>query len=919
MKRIIITATIFSLATFAQMPGSIAFAAGDPVRGKQLAVQCFACHGEDGDSPSPVIPKIGGQHAQYLLLAMQAYVGGARPNSLMSGAVLDKSEQDLEDLAAYFSARQVARSEDAPKNPKLPGPGMAMQFDHGERDSEFTSMLARARDYEERRAAEPDETLCRAFDANAPIDRDRDGDGLPDRFDAAPADAGEFVADRNEDGYFEICNIRQLAAIATLGQSDGASTTLAFDTRRTRSYQLVTDLNAAGIAFEPIGNCGPTGNCMRALGRFGYSGVFDGRGHVIRNLSISAPERGGVGLFGVLGASGIVMHLKLENVRISGRAGVGAIVGSNFGTLYECSATGETSGMMAIGGIVGGSAGLVYAGYFSGRVDAKQAAGGLVGDMTGAVFRSAAEAEIAGTRGIGGLVGLNTFGSVLDSYATGTVSGSNDIGGLIGVNTDAKVRNSYATGRVLGDSTNIGGLVGFNSQSIVRNGYATGDVSGADAVGGLVGRNKGVVTNGYAVGSVTGVGETGDVVGVSLEGTMSGTYSATTANPVSLTGEATGWAPDAPPASKPMQFYCDRNGDGFIAVEERTAANYVWNFGGPASRPEIRCADMPGASVEEERISTAKPFVAGDIFVAATVMDVPDDDHAGTGRLLQFGADLKLKGVLWIRDTTHKIGGLAFGPDGTLWGSAPISWQVIEIDTDATQKPIRSFAQRPFSSVTFAPDGTLLFGEHLIGGKRKITFNTTQFDYLPGEIVIGRGNVLRFSTDGRFIEEYATDTHGGVVGIHGVTSTVLTDDGKRMIYISETGNRVMQYDLESRRQLPDLVNFGEVEGAPAMVLVMTQMPDGRLVIGTGTSVILLDQYSGKIVREIKMDRIGWAAVAPSTDPGHLLLGNFFDGEFVKLRVSDGEIVARNTIGEERSLSGIAQFPGRSAGSPAGDK
>jgi hypothetical protein len=130
-----------------------------------------------------------------------------------------------------------------------------------------------------------------------------------------------------------------------------------------------------------------------------------------------------------------------------------------------------------------------------------------------------------------------------------------------------------------------------------------------------------------------------------------------------------------------------------------------------------------------------------------------------------------------------------------------------------------------------------------------------------------------------------------------------------MIYISETGNRVMQYDLENRQQLSDLADFGKVEDAPSMLLVMAQMPGGDLVIGTGTTVVLLNQYSGEITREIKMDRMGWAAVAPSIDPGYLLLGNFFDGEFVKLRVEDGVIVARNTIDEERSLSGIAQYPG----------
>lgn len=314
-------------------------------------------------------------------------------------------------------------------------------------------------------------------------------------------------------------------------------------------------------------------------------------------------------------------------------------------------------------------------------------------------------------------------------------------------------------------------------------------------------------------------------------------------------------------------------------------------------------------AADAARVSTSQPFAPGDVWVAATVMDVPDDDHAGTGRLLQFDADLNPKGVLWIDGTTHKIGGLTFGPDGTLWGSAPISWQVIEIGTDGKQKPLRSFARRPFSSVTFAPDGTFFFGEHMVGEKTSIPMATTSFSYLPGERVIGHGNIYHFAADGALLHEYDADTHGGVVGIHGVTSTVLTDDGKRMIYISETGNRVMQYDLANERQLPDLVDFGATDGGPPMVLVMSQMPEGELVIGTGGSVVFVDQHSGDITNEIEFDTPGWAAVAPSTDAGHLLLGNFFTGEFIKLRVADGEVVARNTIGENNSLSGIAQYPG----------
>lgn len=312
---------------------------------------------------------------------------------------------------------------------------------------------------------------------------------------------------------------------------------------------------------------------------------------------------------------------------------------------------------------------------------------------------------------------------------------------------------------------------------------------------------------------------------------------------------------------------------------------------------------------EEARVSTAQTFAKGDILVAATVMDDPDDDHKGTGRILQFDANLQFKGTLWISETTHKIGGLVFGPDRTLWGSAPISWQVVEIGPDAKQKPMRKFADRTFSSVTFGPDGSLYFGEHLIGSKTRISFNTTVFSYVPGAEVIGDGNIYKFSPDGKLPDVYETDTHGGMVGIHGVTSTVLTDNGKRMIYISETGNRVMQYDLANRRQLVDLADFGKVDGGPPMVLVLAQMPNGDLVIGTGRSIVFLDQNSGEIIKEIAFDRSGWAAVAPSIDPGHILLGNFFDGEFVKLRVADSKVVARNTIGEERSLSGIVQYPG----------
>ncbi len=577
--------------------------AGDPLRGKQLAVECFACHGADGNSPSPVNPKIGGQHEDYLFLALKAYLNGSRSDSLMRGAVLNKSEQDLRDIAAYY-ARQSgdlgaagSRTGSAPADGRA-GSGDVMRFDHGARTAAFTSMAARAH-WLAARAAPVGAAACGILDEAAAAEQDADGDGLADRYDAAPADAAEFVADTNGDGRFEICSIQQLDAIARLGREPGQATPLGAELRRGRSYQLVRDLDAAALTdLQPIGDCGPTGNCMRALGQFGFAGVFDGQGHVIRNVNIARPDSGGVGLFGVLAEVGVVMNLHLEGVQVTGRAGTGALVGSNFGVVFNSSAQGSVTGALAIGGLVGGSGGLVYAGRFSGSVAGQQAVGGLVGDMTGAVYYSQAAAHVDGQRGIGGLVGLNTFGSVLGSSASGAVTGSDDVGGLVGVNTDARIRQSFATGPVTGDGNNIGGLVGFNSLSTVRNSYALGAVAGADGVGGLAGRNNGRIDNSYAAGRVRGAGLAGGIVGIVVEGWQNRTYTTLDNDApyggkrvdlAALTGESTGWAPARLPAVDLLDFFCDNNRNGFIDPDEQRVDNYIWQFAGN-THPRMRCA-----------------------------------------------------------------------------------------------------------------------------------------------------------------------------------------------------------------------------------------------------------------------------------------------------------------------------------------
>ena len=91
---------------------------------------------------------------------------------------------------------------------------------------------------------------------------------------------------------------------------------------------------------------------------------------------------------------------------------------------------------------------------------------------------------------------------------------------------------------------------------------------------------------------------------------------------------------------------------------------------------------------------------------------------------------------------------------------------------------------------------------------------------------------------------------------------------------------------------------------------LTRMPDRSLIIATGAGLLLVDPDTGATRKEIDLGSSGWAAVAPANDAGHVLLGNFFTGEFVKLRLADGQVVARSSIKEKNSLSGIAQYAGR---------
>ena len=81
-----------------------AYAGGNAAAGAQKAKVCAACHGADFNTPvSADIPRLAGQHQDYLARALTDYKSGARKNAVMDGQAGALSAQDIEDVAAYIS------------------------------------------------------------------------------------------------------------------------------------------------------------------------------------------------------------------------------------------------------------------------------------------------------------------------------------------------------------------------------------------------------------------------------------------------------------------------------------------------------------------------------------------------------------------------------------------------------------------------------------------------------------------------------------------------------------------------------------------------------------------------------------------------------------------------------------------------
>jgi hypothetical protein len=201
------------------------------------------------------------------------------------------------------------------------------------------------------------------------------------------------------------------------------------------SYILMNNLDSTTAGYAEV--AGPTANEGKGWQPVGtldgpFYGSFNGQGHEIMSIFINRPEEDCVGLFGATYNETVIKNLGVVNAAVTGRVGVGGLVGFNYyGTVSNSYSTGNVNGEEIVGGLVGRN----------------------WQDST--VNNSYSTGNVNGNRYVGGLMGANT-GAVSNSYSTGSVTGNEDVGGLVGFN-EGTVSSSLWDIETSGQTTSAAG------------------------------------------------------------------------------------------------------------------------------------------------------------------------------------------------------------------------------------------------------------------------------------------------------------------------------------------------------------------------------------------------------------------------------------------------------------------------------
>ena len=103
---------VFAAASFAAGPAPAAAAAApkakpDLVKGEASFAVCASCHGADGNSGTPVNPKLAQQHPEYLVKQLQEFKSGKRANAVMAGFAAGLSEDDMKNISFWLASKKA--------------------------------------------------------------------------------------------------------------------------------------------------------------------------------------------------------------------------------------------------------------------------------------------------------------------------------------------------------------------------------------------------------------------------------------------------------------------------------------------------------------------------------------------------------------------------------------------------------------------------------------------------------------------------------------------------------------------------------------------------------------------------------------------------------------------------------------------
>ncbi len=231
------------------------------------------------------------------------------------------------------------------------------------------------------------------------------------------------------------------------------------------NYRLTADIDLSGQEWIPLGS-----------DQAPFSGILDGNGYKIHNLTVSLSKKDYVGLIGY--NKGEITGLTLNSVQVTGRTYTGGLAGYNLGYIEACNVDGYVAGYSYTGGLVGYSRGVIESSAMTGGTVEGESnyIGGLSGTSGGSIRNSYAASGVSGKRQVGGLVGSG--GGIIERcYATGDVTAESHFGGFVGsAEGYFTIKDSFATGSVPpGDNT--AGFVGYISgqNGRIENSYSRSD------------------------------------------------------------------------------------------------------------------------------------------------------------------------------------------------------------------------------------------------------------------------------------------------------------------------------------------------------------------------------------------------------------------------------------------------------------